>query len=96
MGFILGGIVVVYLLIRLWQRMLIRVPMLWAMRVAIATLLAFATATLLAGFGLANGGPPVFAEAALLYLIPAAVAFLIETLRQFIASRKVSAESNRA
>lgn len=83
MGFILGGTVTTYLLIRLWQWILKKIPAEWPIRLVISVALAFTTATILGGLGMANGGPPVFGAAAQTYLIPVIIAGLIEAVRLY-------------
>ena len=76
MGFIVGGLIAISVLMLIWRWVLRR----WLSGVLlpiVATAAAFATATLIGGFGLADGGPPQFWLAFVNYLIPAIVVAVV-------------------
>jgi hypothetical protein len=88
---ILGGTVATYLLIRLWQWILKKIPAEWTVRLVISIILAFVTATVLGGLGMADGGSPVFGVAAQTYIIPSVIAGLIEAVRLYRKSAQAAA-----
>ena len=72
MGFMIGGIFALSILMLIWRWALKR----WVSGILLpisATLAALFTATLIAGFGLADGGQPLFWLAFTSYLIPALI-----------------------
>lgn len=99
LGFFVGSLVIMYLLMRL-------ILLAFGKRrragssVLIAAGLAFLLSTLLAGFGLADGGAPVFLEAFLSYAPAAIAAVMLELTRlnradakaRAVASEKKSAD----
>lgn len=85
-GFILGGIIAIFLLSKLVGVIAFRKTSPPKKQV-FSICVAYALATVLAGYGLADGGPPEFVEAAVRYGI-AAIILLSVQLIVFYAQRK--------
>ena len=80
-GYLIGATLVSYALLRFWEFVFKGLSTRTSVRLAASTFLAYVSATTLAAFGMADGGPPAYAAAALSYAIPAVVAGLIEAVR---------------
>ena len=87
MGFIVGGLLAMSVLMLIWRWVLSR----WLSDILlpiVATAGAFVTAILVGGFGLADGGPPQFWLAFVNYLIPAIVVGVVGVGMFFFRSSK--------
>ena len=85
-GFILGGIIAIFLLSKLVGVIAFRKTSSPKKQV-FSICVAYALATVLAGYGLADGGPPEFVEAAVRYGIAAIILLSIQMI-VFYAQRK--------
>jgi len=82
LGQIIGGVILMYLLLRLWQWVFGLFSSAAATPVLIPAIAAYSTGVVLGGYGLANGGSPAFGTAAMVYLIPIGIASILELARQ--------------
>ncbi|HMJ18855.1 MAG TPA: hypothetical protein VK478_10715 [Gemmatimonadaceae bacterium] len=73
-GAFLGALLITYLLMRLYRRIFRQIS--GNGRTVAAFIATALTCTVLAGFGMANGGPPVFMAAFTRYIVPCTVWFL--------------------
>ena len=86
-GGLIGGLFLMIILMSIWRWVLSR----WLSGLllpVVATISAFSTATLIGGFGMADGGPPQFWLAFTKYLIPALVVGAVGVAIFFIKSRQ--------
>ena len=79
-GALVGGIIAVYLLTRLIL-LGFRDRKFDTSSIVVAALIALGIATVLAGYGFAEGGPPNFAQSFSAYVIPTLIVIVIEFLR---------------
>ena len=96
MAEILGGTVAVYLLLRLWQWVLKKLPTSWTVRLAVSALCAYGSAVVVGAYGFASdGAPPLFNVSAMVYVIPAVIAAILETARLYSNASKASSSGSK-
>ena len=85
----LAGVVAMYWMLRLYQRVLKSIPTTWQVRLAISALVAYGTGVILGGYVFAPaGGSTGFAQAAVIYCIPIVIAAVMEAVRLYIQASR--------
>jgi len=85
-GFILGGIIAIFLLSKLVGVIAFR-KVASPKKQIFSVCIAFVLATILAGYGFADGGPPTFSEAGIQYGIASIILLAIQ-LAEFYIKKK--------